>query len=196
MDNEQVVVFIDGTNLSKGLKECYGIERLDILAYSKFLAKGRTLRGIYYAEAPYLQERGINSYRNQMIYLAHIRKIKGLVYRKGYYSKWTTPPTEKMTDVNLAVDMVDLCHRNECDTAFIISGDADLCPAIDVLVREGKKVIIVYFDNAKRNAYALRKHAGGLFMNITRTVAEKFKWEPPKKEPEPEGSGGTMSKMT
>jgi len=92
------------------------------------------------------------------------------------------PPVEKQTDVNLAVDMVDNCHRNEFDTAFLISGDSDLCPAIDVLVREGKKAVIVYFDTAKRNAFALRKHAGGKFVNITRSLAEKYRWKEKKNQ--------------
>jgi len=89
----------------------------------------------------------------------------------------------------------DTCHRDEFDVAFIISGDADLCPAIDVLVREGKKVIVVYFDNAKRNAYALRKHAGGTFVNITKSITDQYKWET-KKEPESCDPGGTMSQKT
>ena len=177
MANERVTIFIDGTNLSKGLKQCYGIERLDIESFGQYLARDREIQAIYYAEAPYIHERGANNYDRQQSYLNQIRHVRGLIYRKGYYNKRSNPPVEKLTDVYLAVDMVDACHRNEFDTDFVIPGDADLCPAIDVLIREGKKVIIVYFDNAQRNAYALRNHAGGAFVNITKSIAEKFKWQ-------------------
>ena len=184
MTNERVAVFVDGTNLTKGLKNCFNITRLDICAFSKYLARDRKLVAIYYAEAPYVRFRGKNNFEQQQVYLNMVKKNKGVIYRKGHYNTWTKPPTEKLTDVHLAVDMVDLCHRNEFDTAFLISGDTDLCPAVDVLIREGKKVVIVYFDNPKRNAFALRKHALGNFKNITRKIAEEFKWEH-KKEPEP-----------
>lgn len=182
--NERIVVFVDGTNLTKGLKACFEIERLDIDRFSKYLCRDRELVGIYYAEAPYLRFRGENNFKNQQIYLNIIKKVKGLIHRSGHYNRKTIPPIEKLTNVYLAVDMVDLCHRNMFDTAFLISGDSDLCPAVDVLIREGKKVIIVYFDNKKRNAFALRKHATGNFKNITKKLAEEFKWVY-KKEPEP-----------
>lgn len=176
---EKIAVFVDGTNLTKGLKSCYNIERLDIEAFTQHLAQGRPCRGIYYAEAPYVQNRGINNCKNQQAYFKYLRNIKGLIYRKGSYNTNVTPPVEKRTDVHLAVDMVDLCLRNEFDIAFIISGDSDLCPAVDVLIREGKRVIVVYFDNTLRNAYALRKHANGYFINITQSVAQRFIWNPP-----------------
>ena len=178
IEQEKVIIFVDGTNLTKGLMECYGIERLDIEAFCQDLALSRELKAIYYAESPYIESRGIDNYKRQQIYFNYLKTIKGLIFRKGTYSTFSTLPVEKLTDVHLAVDMVDLCHRNEFDVAFLISGDSDLCPAVDVLVREGKRIIIVYFDNAKRNAFALRRHGGGFFKNITRTVAEKFKWIP------------------
>ncbi len=189
---DRIMIFIDGTNLAKALKAIYEIDRIDIAEFSKHLARGREIRGIYYAEAPYLPERGATNHAIQQRYLNHLKSLPGVIYRKGYYSKWYNPPVEKQTDVNLAVDMVDNCHRNEFDTAFFISGDSDLCPAIDVLVREGKKAVIVYFDTTKRNAFALRKHAGGKFVNITHSLAEKYKWQA-KKEPEPFDSGGPIS---
>lgn len=58
------------------------------------------MRWIYYADANFLQERGLENYRRQQAYFSHIRK-------------WTTPPTEKACDVYLATDMVDLFHRDE-----------------------------------------------------------------------------------
>ena len=92
--------------------------------------------------------------------------------------------------------MADLCLKDKFDIAFIVSGDSDLSPAVDVLVREGKRVVIVYFDTAQRSAYALRKHGGGFFVNITKSLAQKFQWPNPttstqltlediKKEPGP-----------
>ena len=73
--------------------------------------------------------------------------------------------------------MVDLCHRNKFDHAYLISGDSDYTPAIDIVVRQGKKVMNVYFDTPKRKSYGLRRHCQG-FKNITQQIAEQYKWEP------------------
>ena len=98
----------------------------------------------------------------------------------GHYSTWTRPPTEKKSDVYLATDMVDLCHRDEFDIAYLVSGDLDLSPAVDIIVERGKRIINVYFDTGKRNSYGLRRHCRG-FKNITRKIAEQFKWETKRK---------------
>jgi len=179
---ERAIVFVDGNNLYKGLKVCFGIERLDLEPFCRFLAQDRELRAIYYADANFLQERGRENYRRQQAYFSHIRKIKGLVFRKGYYNKWTAPPTEKACDVYLATDMVDLFHRDEFDIAYLVSGDADLAPAVDIVVSHGKQVINVYLEHPQRNSYALRAHCLGHFREITRAMAERFQWVP-KEQP-------------
>jgi len=71
---------------------------------------------------------------------------------------------------------VDLCYRNEFDLAYVVSGDADLTPAIDIVVREGKKVMNVYFDKPYRNSKAVLPHCAGNFREITRSIAERFRW--------------------
>ena len=40
--------------------------------------------------------------------------------------------TEKQTDVNIAVRLIDLAQQNVYDRALIISGDSDLVPAISL----------------------------------------------------------------
>ena len=88
------------------------------------------------------------------------------------------PPVEKAVDVYLATDMVDLCHRDEFDVAYLVSGDADLAPAVDIVVARGKRVVNVYLNHPRRNSYALRAHCQGKFREVTRTVAERYQWHP------------------
>lgn len=191
---ERAIVFVDGANLYRGLRACYGIERLDLAAFCKNIVQGRELRNIYYADANLLQNRGPNNYKRQQAYFSYLRSVKGLIFRAGYYSRSTDPPTEKKADVFIATDMVDLCHRDEFDMAYLVSGDADLAPAVDIVLRQGKRVINVYFDTVRRNSYVLKRHCQGLFKNITRKIAEEYKWEPAQKKPEPYGSGDLESR--
>lgn len=195
MNKERAIVFIDGNNLYKGLKDCYGIERLDLEPFCRHIIQDRELVAIYYADANFIRERGPDNYARQQEYFSYIRKIKGLIFRMGYFNKFTKPPTEKLADVYLATDMVDLCHRDQFDIVYIVSGDSDLAPAIDIVVSRGKRAINVYFDAPQRTSYALRRHCQNFFKNITRVIAEQYKWIPPEKEkPEPCDSGDPTSK--
>lgn len=195
MDKERAIVFIDGNNLYKGLRDCYGIERLDLEPFCRHITQNRELIGIYYADANFIRERGTNNYDKQQVYFSYIRQIRGLIFLKGYYNKYTDPPTQKLADVSLATCIVDLCHRDQFDIAYLVAGDVDYAPAVDVVVRQGKRVINVYFDTSRRNSYALRRHCQGFFKNITRTIAEQYKYTPPEKEkPESCDSGDPISK--
>ena len=178
---ERAIVFVDGNNLSAGLRECYGIERLDLEPFCRHVVHDRELKAIYYADANFLQERGPENYRRQQAYFSSIRRIKGLTFRQGYYNRRTMPPVEKAVDVYLATDMVDLCHRDEFDVAYLVSGDTDLAPAVDVVVGRGKLVINVYLDHPQRSSYGLRAHCQGYFKHITRAIAEQFEWTRAKK---------------
>lgn len=48
---------------------------------------------------------------------------------------------EKMTDVNMATDLVGLAYRNQYDHAILISGDSDLFPAVNEIGRYHKKKV-------------------------------------------------------
>lgn len=193
-EQERAVVFIDGNNLHNGLKDCYGIERLLLEPFCRHIIQGREFRGIYYADANFIQSRGTDNYAKQQEYFSYIKNIKGLRFRKGFYKKTSKVPVEKLSDVYLATDMVDLCHRDEFDYAYLVAGDVDYAPAIDIVVRQGKRVINVYFDTTTRNSYALRRHSQGFFKNITRQIAEQYKWAPKIKTGVPKDSGDPISK--
>jgi len=176
MANERAIVFIDGNNLYNGLKSCYGIERLDLEPFCRQIIQQRELISMYYADANFVSALGQENYNRQQSYFSHIRKTKGLIFLEGYYNTKTTPPTEKLADVYLATAMVDQCHLNTFDIAYLVSGDSDYAPAVDVLVRMGKRVMNVYFETKQRNSYNLRKHCRCLFKNITKTIAEQYQW--------------------
>ena len=50
---------------------------------------------------------------------------------------------EKGIDVWCAIDMVDKsCMKKDCDVCILISGDADFVPALNLIKREGKDVVV------------------------------------------------------
>ena len=55
---------------------------------------------------------------------------------------------EKGTDVKIAVDIIDGAVDNKYDTAILISSDTDLIPAIEYVIKRGKKVEYVGFSHS------------------------------------------------
>ena len=57
---------------------------------------------------------------------------------------------EKGVDVALACEMVRLAQANAFDVAYLLSGDADFVPAVEVVRSFGKRVMLVHPDAANR----------------------------------------------
>jgi hypothetical protein len=56
--------------------------------------------------------------------------------RQLNYREWPDrPPVEKGIDVAIAIDLVYLAFRREYDALVLFSGDTDLLPAIEMIVR-------------------------------------------------------------
>jgi hypothetical protein len=71
------------------------------------------------------------------------------LYRIAEQNLCTMSYVEKAVDVNLAVDLVVMAERNEFDSAFILSADGDVTPAVDAVRAQGK---LVYAASPARGA--------------------------------------------
>ncbi len=57
-----------------------------------------------------------------------------------------------MTDVQLATELITDAYQNKYDTAFVISGDRDLIPAIEAIkIDPLRKHVIVIFPPMRTN---------------------------------------------
>lgn len=52
---------------------------------------------------------------------------------------------EKQVDVYLATQMVALAYENAYDLAYLVSGDEDFCPALELVQQKGKLVVAASF---------------------------------------------------
>jgi len=65
---------------------------------------------------------------------------------------------EKGTDVALACRMLSLASNNAYDIAVLISGDADIFPAVKEIRELGKRVLICSFEDRIANIYKNPQH--------------------------------------
>jgi hypothetical protein len=168
---QRVRAYVDGFNLyfgmkTRGWKDCYW---LDVWALNEaLLLPHQELQGVGYFTAR-ISGSGAKRARQRALLAAYEAGRCELHY--GEYKTDPKPcpdckgmvsmPTEKMTDVKIAVELMTDAVRDRFDTALVISGDSDLCPAIS-RVRElypRKRVISVFPPD--RVSTELKKVASG-----------------------------------
>ncbi len=60
---------------------------------------------------------------------------------------------EKGVDVFLACDLVDAARSNAYDVAYLVSGDADFCPAVALVRSLGRRILVASPDISRRLAH-------------------------------------------
>ncbi len=169
---ERVFVFIDGSNLYKGMQLHIGPgpfppQSIDKLA--QHLCGQRRLVKIMYYNSPL--NRNDAAYKAQQKFFDGLRKISYLELKFGHLKKRTVKMycatckemfeeancrkcgnllplvkyTDKGTDVHIATDLLIHAFDNQYDTAILISEDGDFVSAIQEVTRLKKKVENAFF---------------------------------------------------
>ncbi len=153
----QLAVFIDGAYLDKVCQAEIGTLQIDHQALIERVCGGHALFRVYYCDSPPYQsnppteeERRRTSYKRR--FFAHLERLPRVKVRQGscvrrYDDTGRLFYQQKGVDVHLAVDIVRVALRDRVDEMAIITGDADLIPAINVAADEG---IIVHLYHGHR----------------------------------------------
>ncbi|MDE0348689.1 MAG: NYN domain-containing protein [Gammaproteobacteria bacterium] len=171
----RVRVYVDGFNLYYGLKS-KGWRRLywvDLAALSARLLRGdQRLVGVRYFTAR-ISGGPPDKRRRQTRFLRALETLPNLTMHYGHFlqktrtctrcsARWTTYE-EKMTDVNVAVQLLGDAQDDDFDTTFVLSADSDLAGPIEaVLERYPNRRVIVAFPPG-RHSEKLRSVASGSF---------------------------------
>jgi len=162
---ERVISYIDGFNLYFGIKASDSKHHLwlDLLALSRNLSM--PFQDV--VEVKYFTSRisGPGSkQRRQSTYLDALGTLDKTLFRI-FFGKYQDEPQkcrlcgredtvshEKMTDVNIAVEMMRDAFQDRFDTALLISADSDLCPPVSAIRSLfPEKRVVVGFPPARRS---------------------------------------------
>lgn len=146
-------LFIDGSNLYGGQYELFGpdyylkvnlliqyIEKNINVNFSKIFIYGS------YSPIPSRPTKKQKSQlKNEGLFYKSIRHIDNAIFFKGYRS--STSGKEKEVDVKLAVDIVDMLHRDMFDDLYLFSGDADFMHALTIVKAKNKPITILALQN-------------------------------------------------
>ncbi|MBM3386404.1 MAG: NYN domain-containing protein [Betaproteobacteria bacterium] len=173
----RVIVYVDGFNLYFGLrsKQWQRYYWLDLVKLGAALVKpGQTLTSVqYFTSRIRTNGRNTADVQRQTTYLEALATLPLLHIHYGHYlekprqcracgAQWMDYE-EKMTDVNLAVQMFSDAMSNQFDTALLISADSDLTTPVKRLrgLFPNKRVISVFPPN--RRSFDLEKASNAAF---------------------------------
>jgi len=177
MSVERVIVYIDGFNLYYGMRskrwQRYYWLNVQLLA-QHLLKPGQRLVGTkYFTSRVSSTPRDPNKSNRQNSYLEALGTLADVDISYGHYlertvkcfrceAKWQLPE-EKMTDVNIAVQMMVDAFQDRWDTALLISGDSDLtAPIMNIRHSFPAKRVVVAFPPGRHSAQ-LKKSAHAYF---------------------------------
>lgn len=179
----RVIVYIDGFNLYYGLKTA-GWRRfywLDLVACSKNLLRpSQKLEHVKYFTSRISGPPA--KLRRQTTYIEALQTLPDLSI---YYGKYLTSDrgcrncghvypvsSEKMTDVNIAVELMSDAFQGGFDTALLVSADSDLVGPVQAVRRlfPSKRVIVAF--PPRRHSVDL-EHAATGCTNIGRAMLAK-----------------------
>jgi uncharacterized LabA/DUF88 family protein len=174
----RVAAYVDGFNLYFGLKEA-GFRRfywLDVVALVRNLLKPeqRLVATHYFTARIRDNGRNVADQKRQGTYLEAIA-LRGAQCQFGHYleksrecrrchSTWMDYE-EKMTDVNIAIQLLSDAFDDLYDVALVISGDSDLTTPVRRVRQRfpGKRVIVAF--PPRRHSSELKRWASG-FVSI------------------------------
>lgn len=144
MPQKRAVFYIDGFNLYFSLKlnhwkKYYWLNIVELC--SKFVYPGHYLSKVKYFTAPVRKPQ--DKVLRQNTYLRAIQTLPfiEIVYGKYQYNeiicndckRTISVPKEKKTDVNIASQMIIDAVKNKFDVQYLLSGDSDLVPPVELI---------------------------------------------------------------
>jgi uncharacterized LabA/DUF88 family protein len=156
---ERIIAYIDGFNLYFGMKDS-GNDTLWLNVQNLVTSLLIPTQQLIYTK--YFTSRIRNNppkEQRQKLYVEALETLSNCSIIYGHYQSHTercrscgnTYPysSEKMTDVNIAVALMEDAFTDKYDTAFLITGDSDLVPAIKSIhsLFQSKRVFVAFPPN-------------------------------------------------
>lgn len=188
---ERVVVYIDGFNLYFGMLDA-GFDNCKWLNL-KLLVENLLQSNQELIEVKYFTSSVSNNpdkQRRQITYIEALQAVGVKIYYGNYQSDkiecrrcgnvWPTY-NEKMTDVNIATQILIDAYQDKYDMAMLISGDSDLVPPMRAVHEIFKnKRVFVAFPPKRHNSSVALNAKGSLTIGRKKLVDSQFPEQVPK----------------
>ena len=172
--NKKVIVYVDGFNLYYGLKHINDgkFKWLDLSALSRgFVSRHQSDIVVTKYFTALIKGNEDSRFRQRTYLQALQNNCTDLEFYYGFFlskkrycdhcGQSSFSYEEKKTDVNIACQLMEDAVNGRFDVAYVVSGDSDLVPPIEMVTNKGKLVIVAFPPN--RKSKALERVASGTF---------------------------------
>ena len=190
---DRVIVYVDGFNIYFGIIEA-GFNNCKWLNF-KLLAQNLLKGNQELIEVKYFTSRISNNPDKQKRQTTLIEALEsvGIKIYYGHYQRDTIECNrcghiwpgynEKMTDVNIATQMIMDAYQDKYDTAMLISGDSDLVPPIKAIHENyNQKRVFVAFPPKRFNNSVALVAKGSMIIGRKKLIDSQFDEEVVKKD--------------
>ena len=165
---KRVIIFWDHSNFQITLdglmkRELGGRKSFDYAEFAKALQGGNDLIKIYFACSAEELDITMQGFYDSV-------DTKPFFYVKQF--ERSMRGAEKQVDVYLATQMVALAYENAYDIAYLVSGDEDYLPAIEIVQQKGKIVAAV---SANESISSRLKRRADQYILIDDNASERMK---------------------
>ncbi len=191
---ERVIAYVDGFNLYFGMKQSFGGKMLWLNLQNLVLSLLKPNQELICVK--YFTSRVKNKpdkERRQKMYIEALETLSNFEITYGHYQSHTETcrrcghsypySNEKMTDVNIAVAMMEDAHKDLYDVAFLVTGDSDLVPPIKSIHQIfTNKRVFVGFPPQRENVSVKNVARGCLTIGRKKLLDAQFPMEVVKKD--------------
>jgi uncharacterized LabA/DUF88 family protein len=163
----RTAIFIDGAYLDKILDTEFGRVRADFSSLSREIAPSEILRTYYYHCPPYVSPHNPTQEELQRAdakgrFFTALSRLPRFQLRLGKLMYRGEDPDgnsifhQKLVDVKLSVDMVQMAATRQVSNVVLVAGDGDFVPAVEVAKSHG--IIVGLWHGPIRNGTAGTVH--------------------------------------
>jgi len=178
MTHEKSAIFIDGGYLNQVLKKHFKEKEIDFLKLCDNICEKtetKRLRTYYYHCLPLQRKDNAEDTRriqNMEKFLTKLRRLPRFEVKLGRLQLIGGFFKQKMVDILMSLDIVDLCYSHQIQHAILVAGDADFVPAVKKA--RGSGAIIHLFYHPETVHHEILDHVDEIH-ELTKEFIEKCK---------------------
>ncbi|MBL7147489.1 MAG: NYN domain-containing protein [Nanoarchaeota archaeon] len=153
---EKAAIFIDGGYLNKILKNCFDVN----VNYAKLCEiicnelELKRLRTYYYHCMPIIRKGNKNDeikHSKMQKFLSKLKRLPRFEIKLGRLQLVGGQFKQKMIDILMSLDIVNMCFDKQINHAILIAGDSDFVPAVKKAKEYGAVVHLYYHPSSVHN---------------------------------------------
>ncbi len=154
---EKAAVFIDGGYFNKIIKDYFNVVDIDLSKFCEIICKDlnvNRLRSYYYNCLPVIRKGNKEDERRfsrMQMFLMSIKRLPRFEVKLGKLQLIGGEFKQKMIDVLMSLDIVNMCFDDKIQQVILIAGDSDFIPAIKKAKDYGAIVHLFYHPKSVHN---------------------------------------------